>query len=154
MPNPGDPLRGFWLAQERLHAPEARSINRAEILTARKNAAAEAAEVAAAKAAFAETAAAVAAAAETAAAEAAAAEAAAAAGSAAKAAADAPGAQAESAPELPKEPSGGAGGIAEDAKELPAGPSREALHRFIADRGGGEATALDLVEMLEHRGES
>ena len=56
---PGDPLRECWLAHERLHMPEARSINRAEILTAREDAAAEAAEVAAAEAAAAEAAAAV-----------------------------------------------------------------------------------------------
>jgi hypothetical protein len=48
---PGDPFRECWLAHERLRASEARSINRAEILTARIGAAAEAAEVAAAEAA-------------------------------------------------------------------------------------------------------
>jgi len=87
---------------------EAGSINRAEILTARTDAAAKAAEVTAAEAAAAETAAA--------------AEAAAAAGAAAKAAADAPVARAALAPELPKEPGGGAGGMAEDAEEIPGRP--------------------------------
>jgi hypothetical protein len=100
---------------------EARSINRAEILTARTDAAAEAAEVAAAEAAAAKAAAAVeaVAAAEAAAAlEAAAAEAAAAARAAAKAAADALGARAALAPELPKEPGSGAEGVAEDTEEI------------------------------------
>ena len=41
---PGDPLRECWLAHERLRVSEARSINRAKILTAR--AAAEAAAAA------------------------------------------------------------------------------------------------------------
>jgi hypothetical protein len=81
---------------------EARSINRAEILTARTDAAAEAAEVAAAEAAAAEASAAVGAAA---------------AGAAAKAAADTLCARAALAPELPK--GGGAGGMAEDAEEIP-----------------------------------
>jgi chemosensory pili system protein ChpA (sensor histidine kinase/response regulator) len=83
---PGDPLRDCWLAHERLRVSKARSINRAEILTTRTDASAEAAEVSAEAA---EVAAAEAAAAETAAAAAevaAAAEAAAAAGTAAKAA--------------------------------------------------------------------
>jgi len=106
---PGDPLRECWLARERLRVSEARSINRAEILTARTDAAAEVAVVAAAEAA----------AAENAAAEAAAAEAAATVEAAAKAAADAPGARAALAPELPKEPDGGADGMAEDAEETP-----------------------------------
>jgi hypothetical protein len=48
---PGDPLRKCWLAHERLGVSEARSINRAEILTARTDTAAEVAEVAAAEAA-------------------------------------------------------------------------------------------------------
>ena len=69
---------------------EARSINRAEILTARTDAAVEVAEVAAAGTAAAEAAAAV--------------ESAAAAGTASKAAADAPDAEAALSPELPKEP--------------------------------------------------
>jgi hypothetical protein len=56
---PGDHLRKCWLAHERLCVSEARSINRAEILTARTDAAAEVAEVAAAEAAAAEAAAAV-----------------------------------------------------------------------------------------------
>jgi hypothetical protein len=87
---------------------EARSINRAEILTARTGAAAEATEVTAAEAAAAEAAAAV--------------EAAAAAGVAAKAAADAHGARAALAPELPKEPGGGAGDMAKDAEKTPGRP--------------------------------
>jgi chemosensory pili system protein ChpA (sensor histidine kinase/response regulator) len=65
---PGDPLRECWLAHERLCVSEARSTKRAEILTARADAAAEAAEVAAAEAAAAEATAAEAAAAEAAAA--------------------------------------------------------------------------------------
>jgi hypothetical protein len=85
---------------------EVRSINRAEILTARTDAAAEAAQVAAAVAAAAvEAAAAV--------------VAAAAAGATSKANADAPGARAALAPELPKEPGSGAGGMAEDAEKIP-----------------------------------
>jgi chemosensory pili system protein ChpA (sensor histidine kinase/response regulator) len=106
-----------YLAHERIRVSEARSMNRAKILTARTDAAAEVAEVAAAEAAAAE-----AAAAESAAEAAAAVEAAAAAGAAAKAAADAPGAQAALAPELLKEPGGGAGGMAEDAEEIPGRP--------------------------------
>jgi hypothetical protein len=51
---PGNPFRECWLAHGRLCVPEARSINRAEILTARADAAAEAAEFAAAEAAAAE----------------------------------------------------------------------------------------------------
>jgi hypothetical protein len=139
-------LRECWLARERLCVSEARSINRAFILTARTDAAAEAAEAAAAEAAAEEAVAAV----ETAAAAEAAA---AAAGAAAKAAADAPGAQAALASELPKLRGGGADGMAEDAEELPVGPSFEAFHRLLADRGGGKAAALDLVEMLGHKGE-
>jgi galactokinase len=78
---PEDHSRKCWLAHERLRVSEARSINRAESLTARMGAAVEVAEVAVAEAAAAEAAAAEAAAAEaTAAVEAAA---------AAKAAADA-----------------------------------------------------------------
>jgi hypothetical protein len=73
-------------------------IDRAGILTARTDAAAEAAEVAAAKAA--------------------AAEAAATAGGAAKAAADALGARAALAPELPD-------GMAEDGRKSPDGPCLE-----------------------------
>jgi len=82
---PGDPLRECWLVRERFCVSEVRSINRTFILTARTDAAAEAAEAAAAEAAAAEAAAAV----ETAAAAEAAA--AAAGGAAAEAAADAPG---------------------------------------------------------------
>jgi hypothetical protein len=55
---PGDHLSKCYLAHERLRVLEARSINRAEILTARTVAAAEVAEVAAAEAAAAEAAAA------------------------------------------------------------------------------------------------
>jgi hypothetical protein len=89
-------------------------------LTARTDTAAEVAEVAAAEAAAAEAAAAVEA---VAAAEAAAAvESAAAAGGAAKSAADALGARAALAPELLKEPGGGAGGMAEDPEEIPGRP--------------------------------
>jgi hypothetical protein len=55
----GDPLRECWLTHERLRVSEARSINRAEILTARTDAAAEAAEAAAAEAAAEEAVAAV-----------------------------------------------------------------------------------------------
>jgi hypothetical protein len=32
--------------------------------------------------------------------------------------------------------------------KFPAEPSREPVHRLLADRGGGKAAALDLVEML------
>jgi hypothetical protein len=56
---PGDHLRKCYLVHERLRVSEARSINRAEILTARTDAAAEVAEVAAVEAAAAEAAAAV-----------------------------------------------------------------------------------------------
>jgi hypothetical protein len=146
---PGDPLRRCWLAHGRLRVSEARSINRAKILTARTDTAAEVAEVAAAEASAAEAAAAVkavaaaeAAAVAGAAAKAAAyalgartalapelpkepgggAEAAAAAGAAAKAAAGALGARTALAPELPKEPGGGADGMAEDVEEIPGRP--------------------------------
>jgi hypothetical protein len=44
--------------------------------------------------------------------------------------------------------------MAEDAEELHVGPSREAFHRLLADCGGGKAAALDLVEMLGHKGDS
>jgi hypothetical protein len=111
---PGDPLRKCWLAHERLRVSEARLINRAEILTARTDNAAEGAEVTAAEAAAAEAAAAVEAVA--------AAEAAAAAGAAAKDAADALGTRAALVPELPKEPGDSAGGMAEDAEEIPGRP--------------------------------
>jgi hypothetical protein len=56
---PGYPLRECWLAHERLRVSEARKINRAEILTARTDTAAEVAEVSAAEAAAAEASAAV-----------------------------------------------------------------------------------------------
>jgi hypothetical protein len=55
---PGDPLRKCWLAHEWLCVSEARSINRAEILTARRDFAAEVPEVDAKEAAAAEAAAA------------------------------------------------------------------------------------------------
>jgi membrane protein involved in colicin uptake len=130
-------LRECWLAHERLRVSVARSINRAEILTARKDSAAEAAEVAAAEAAAAEAAAAV----EIAAA----AEAAAAAGGAAKAAADALGARAALEPELPKEHSGGADGMAEDAEDIPGrpvfcggGPRKTDNSRRVAQQRGSK----------------
>ena len=44
--------------------------------------------------------------------------------------------------------------MAEDAEELPVGPSRESFHRLLADRGGGKAAALDLVEILGQKSES
>jgi hypothetical protein len=115
-------LRECWLAHERLSLPEARSINRAEILTARTDAAAEVAEVAAAEAAAAEAAAAVEAVAAS--------EDAAAAGAAAKAAADALGARTALTSELPKEPGGSVDGMAEDAEEIPGRP--------MFSGGGGE----------------
>ena len=52
-------MREYWLAHERFRVSEARSINRVEILTARTDAAAEAAGVAAAEAAAVEASAAV-----------------------------------------------------------------------------------------------
>jgi hypothetical protein len=143
---PGDPLRECWLAHERLRVSEARSINRAFILNARTDAAAEAAEAAAAEAAAEEAVAAV----ETAAA----AEAAAAAGAAAKAAADALGAQAALASELPKSCGGGANGMAEDAEEFPLGRASRPSTVFSLTAAGGKRAALDLVEMLGHKGES
>jgi hypothetical protein len=91
---PGNHLRECWLAHERLCVSEARSVNRAEILTARADTSADLAEFAAAEAAAAEVAAAVEAVA--------AAEAAAAAGAAAKATAEAFGARTALAPELSK----------------------------------------------------
>ena len=100
----GDHLRECWLAHERLRVSEARMINRAEILTARTDTAAEVAEVAAAEAAAAEAAATEAAAAEAAAAvkAATAAEAVAAAWAAANAAADALGVERPSRPSCRK----------------------------------------------------
>jgi hypothetical protein len=87
---PRDSFRECWLEHERFRVSEARSIKRAEILTARTDTAVKVTEVAAAEAAAAEAAAAVEA---VAAADAVAAvESAAVAGAAAKAAADAPGA--------------------------------------------------------------
>jgi hypothetical protein len=114
-------MRECRFTHERLRVSESRSINRAEILTARTGAAAEAAEAAAeaAEAAAAEAAAAEAAEAVKAAA---AAEAAAAAGAVAKAAADAPGARAALAPKMLKKPGDGAGDVAEDAEETPGRP--------------------------------
>jgi hypothetical protein len=56
---PGDPFRECRLARERNRVSEARSINRAEILTARTDVSAEAAEVSVAKASAARAAAAV-----------------------------------------------------------------------------------------------
>jgi hypothetical protein len=158
---PGGPLRECWLAHDRLRVSEARSINRAEILTARTDAAAEAAEVTAAEAAAAEAAAAEAAAAEAAAAV----EAAAAAGGAAKAAADAIGARATLAPELPKALGGFAGGIAEDAEEIPGRPEfRLGAREELQTRGGslsseGEdvaiqaerSTQIKVLRSLEYR---
>jgi hypothetical protein len=130
---PGDPLRESWLAHERLRVSEARSINRAEILTARTNAAAEVAEVAAVEAAAAEAAAAVKAVA--------AAEATAAAGAAAKAAADALGARTALALELPKEPGGSADGMAEDAEGIPGRPMFSVGAREeLKTRGGSLST--------------
>jgi hypothetical protein len=82
---PGDHFRECWLARERLRVWEARSIDLAEIFTARTDVAAEATEVSAAEATAAEAAAAKEAATT--------AEASAAAGAAAKAAADALGAR-------------------------------------------------------------
>jgi hypothetical protein len=116
---PGDPLCECWLAHERLCLSEDRSVNRAKIMTARTDAAAEAAEVADAEAAAAEAAAAV--------------EAGGRrrgscrrrGGGATKAAVDALGALAALAPKLPKEPGGGAGGMVEDAEEIPGGPCLE-----------------------------
>jgi hypothetical protein len=115
---PGDPLRECWLARERLCVSEARSINRAFILTARTDAAAEAAEASV-----------TATAAEAAAA---------AAGAAAKAAADAPGAQAALASELPKLRGGGADGMAEDAEELPLGRASRPSTVFSLTAAGGK----------------
>jgi hypothetical protein len=147
---PGDHLRKCWLAHERLPVSEARSINRAEILTTRTGAAAEVAEVSAAEAAAAVEAAA--------AAEAAAAvESAAAAGAAAKAAADAPGAEAALSPELPKEPGGGADGMAEDAKEIPGRPEELKTRGGSLSSEGANAAAqaerptpIKLMRSLQH----
>jgi hypothetical protein len=118
---------------------EARSINRAEILTARTDTAAEVAKVAAAEAAAAEAAAAVEA---VAAAEASAAvESSAAAGGAAKAAADASGAEAALAPELPKEPGGGADGLAEDAEDILGRPKfNVGAREELKTRGGSPSS--------------
>jgi hypothetical protein len=102
-------------------------------LTARTDTAAEVAEVAAAEAAAAEAAAAVEAVA--------AAEAAAAAGAATKAAADALGARTALAPELPKEPDGGADGMAENAEELPGRPMFSVKAREeLKTRGGSHSS--------------
>ena len=146
---PGDHLRQCWLAHERLRVSEARSINRAENLTARTDTAAVAAEVSAAEAAFAEDAAAAEAAAAVEAV--AAVESAAAAGGSAKAAADAPGAEAALAPELPKEPCGGADGMAEGTEETPGRPVFSAGAREELKTRGGSlssegANAADQAE--------
>ena len=117
---PGDHLRECWLARERLRVSEGRSINLAEILTARTDVAAEAAEVAAAEAAVAEASAAVEAAA---AAEAtAAAGGATAAGGAAKAAIDALGARAALAPELLKSLAAARAAWPRTPRRFPGGP--------------------------------
>jgi hypothetical protein len=124
-------------------------------LAARTDAAAQAAEVAAAEAAVAKAVAAV----EVSAA----AEAAAAAGAAAKAAADVLGAQTDLAPELPKEPGGGAGGMAEDAEDIPGRPVFSVGHREeLKTRGGslssegangevqaGRSTPIKILRSLE-----
>jgi hypothetical protein len=111
----------------------------------RTDAAAEVAEVTAAEAAAAEAAAAVEAAVS--------AEAAAAAGAAAKAAADALGARTALAPELPKEPGGGADGMAEDAEEIPGRPmfsvraERSTPIKFL--RSLQYTNALFLMQLLQ-----
>jgi hypothetical protein len=97
------------------------------------------AEVAAAEAAAAEAAAAVEAA--PAAEAAAAVESSAAAGGAAKVAADASGAEAALAPELPKEPGGGADGMAENAEETPGRPMFSVGAREEVKTRGGSLTA-------------
>jgi hypothetical protein len=125
---PGDPFRECWLAHERLRVSEARSINRANILTARTGTAAEVAEVTAAEAADAVEAVA-------------AAEATTAAGAAAKAAADALGARTALALELPKEPGGSAGSMAEDAKEIPGRPMFSVGGREELETRGGSLSS-------------
>jgi hypothetical protein len=110
---------------------EDRSINRAEILTARTNAAAEAAQVTAVKAA--------------------AAEAAATAGAAAKVAIDALGARAALAPELPKEPGGGADGKAEDAEEIPGRPVFSVGAREELKTRGGRSAAREQMWQSRQR---
>jgi hypothetical protein len=153
---PGDHLRECWLARERLRVSEAHSIKLPEILTARADVTAEAAEVAAAEVAFAEDAAAEAAAAV---------EAAAAAGAAAKAAADALGARAALAAELPKEPGGGTGELAEDAGEIPGRPVFSVgAQEELKTRGGSlsseganaavyaeKSTPIKVLRSLEYR---
>ena len=108
---------------------EARSINHAEILSARTDAAEKAAKVSAAEASAAEAAAAEAAAAV---------EASAAAETAAKAAADALGARAALAAELPKESDGGTGGMTEGAEEISGRPPvfRMGAREELKTRGG------------------
>jgi hypothetical protein len=88
-------------------------------------------------------------------------EATAAAGAVAKAAADALGARAALAPELPKEPGGGAGGMAEDAEEIPGWPclvwgpkignSRRVAQQRGSKRGspGREINTDQIVEFIE-----
>ena len=106
-------------------------------MMARTDATAEVAEVAAAETAAAEAAAAVAAATEAAAPV----ESAAAAGGTANAAADAPGAEAALAPELPKEPCGGADGIAEDVEEIPERPMSSVEGREKSKTRGGSLSS-------------
>jgi hypothetical protein len=113
---------------------EARSINRAEILTARTDAAAEVAEAAAAEAAAAESAAVEAATA--------------AAGGAAKAAGDTLGKRAALAPELPKESGGGAGGMAEDAEEIPGRPVFNVGAREKLKTRGGSLSSEGVIEAV------
>ena len=143
----GGHLRECWLTHERLCVSEARSINRAEILTARTDTAAEVADIAAAEAAAAEASAAVEAVA--------AAEAAAAAGAAAKAAAEALGARTALALELPKEPGDGACGMAEDAEEIPGQPmfrvgAREEIKtREFSSDGGNEAVQAERSKLIK-----
>jgi hypothetical protein len=113
-------LRECCLAHERLRVPKARSANRAEKILVR----------AVVFFFFLEASGPVGAASS--------AETATAAGAAAKAAAEALGAQAALAPELPKEPCGGADGMAEDGEELPVGPSREAPTILFLTAAGGK----------------
>jgi hypothetical protein len=88
--------------------------------------------------------------------EAAAAEASAAARGVANAAADAPGARAALAPELPKEPGGGADGMAEDAEEIPGRPvfsvgGRVRVFARSVVRGRGVVFTTPVVFFTHHR---